>query len=120
MDIGKVHQHMQEIQERRSKGRQNIGDRQTQEMIQSAKLVDRVDADVLCYTPDGEAVWEHYEGLADYRDEGGLLSLILLGQDADGDTGGSRMVLYPAGRWLKFTTGLTTLPNPYYVDPDRA
>lgn len=99
-------------------------DRKTLESIRSAKMLDRCDVSVLV-APSPELpgypnpVWENCQGVNDYRTEGGELSVLIGGTDADGDHATTKVLVYPDGRWLKFVVDLTAVPNPYYVDPDQ-
>lgn len=120
MDVAKVNGYMDEFARIEESGvRLAPSQRTLRKKIREAPLLDRVDANVLVRMSDGEAVrWENYIGCNDYTIQDGNLSVLVSGVDADGEWCTGKMVCYPAGRWLKFETSLTSVPNPYYADPD--
>lgn len=123
MDVNRVHDAMKTAEEVKANGgRLGPNDRKLVELIRDSKLVDRMDADVLVVaaTQDGDPfLWEHYEGIVDYEVSAvGGLSIRIGGTDADGDWLANKIILYPSGRWLKVDLGLTSIPNPYWRDPD--
>lgn len=121
MDASKIHAHMDEFAKiKKQGGRLSQPNSHLRNLIRAAKLLDRVDCEVLVRNPDGDGVtWERYQGCDDYTLQDGNLSILIGGTDADGDHCTGKMVCYPAGRWLKFETELTSIPNPYYADPDQ-
>lgn len=123
MDASKVHGYMEQFRAIKERGaRLSPQQRDLRTKIREAKMLDRVDAEVLVLateTGDGPR-WEKYLGVSDYNISGnGELSLLIGGQDADGEWCTAKMVCWPDGRWLKFGTDLTSIPNPYYADPDQ-
>lgn len=122
MDVSKIHAFMTSYEKNKKDGRLMPGDRHTLERVRNAKILDRCDVSVLVVateTTGNPVEWESCQGVHDYKTEGGELSILVGGTDADGDHATTKVLVYPTGRWLKFVVDLTTVPNPYYVDPDK-
>lgn len=123
MDILKVHGHMKTIDKAEGRGQRLTTElRDFRSKVQFAPTLDRPDARVLARSTEEMAgpVWEVYVGVTDMLTGAtGELSVLVSGEDSDGDLVNSRSVLYPAGSWFKAETYITTVPNPWYVDPDK-
>lgn len=115
MDAGKVHALLTAFEGRRLNGQHiDVADRKIVEEIRNTPFLDRVDIHVYVQYPSMIApVWENYEGVAGYEVNDGVLSVLVGGNDADGEWGTVQVVCWPRGQWLKFQTELTPVDNPY-------
>lgn len=123
MDASKVNRYMDQFAAiQKQGGSLSPEHREALEKFHAAPTLDRVDVHVLVRNPLSDAVmWEKHEGVNEFLvDDNGVLSILIGGRDADGDWCTKRNEVYPTGRWMKMSTELTTVPNPFYIDPDKA
>lgn len=119
MDAGKIHNLINEVERRRVSGLHvDVETRKLVEELRTKPFLDRVDLAVFVLYPHmTKPVWEHFEGVSSYEVTDGVLSVLVGGNDADGDWGSVRALCWPKGVWLKMETELTPIDNPYHEPP---